>query len=220
MGAFDWTVIIKNMPFFMSGLLTTFELAVVAISGGLFFGMLVGMARLSHIKLIYYPATIFVNFFRSLPLLLVIFWFYFLVPIIAGRPLGDFVSASVAFVVFEAAYFAEIVRAGIQSISKGQVQAAYSTGFNYAQTMRHIILPQAMRNMVPSLITQTVVVFQDTSLAYVIGLKEFLRSASIVDAREMKSVEIYAFIGLVYFIFCFLMSRYAKKLEAKRGVAK
>ena len=126
MGAFDWTVIIKNMPFFMSGLLTTFELAVVAISGGLFFGMLVGMARLSDIKLIYYPATIFVNFFRSLPLLLVIFWFYFLVPIIAGRPLGDFVSASVAFVVFEAAYFAEIVRAGIQSISKGQVQAAYA----------------------------------------------------------------------------------------------
>jgi glutamate/aspartate transport system permease protein len=220
MGAFDWTVIIKNMPFFMKGLLTTFELAVVAILGGLFFGMLVGMARLSHFKLIYYPATIFVNFFRSLPLLLVIFWFYFLVPIIAGRPLGDFVSASVAFVVFEAAYFAEIVRAGIQSISKGQEQAAYSTGFTYAQTMRYIILPQAMRNMVPSLITQTVVVFQDTSLAYVIGLKEFLRSASIVDAREMKSLEIYAFIGLVYFIFCFTMSRFSKKLEAKRGAAK
>jgi glutamate/aspartate transport system permease protein len=220
MGAFDWTVIIKNMPFFMKGLLTTFELAVVAILGGLFFGMLVGMARLSHFKLIYYPATIFVNFFRSLPLLLVIFWFYFLVPIIAGRPLGDFVSASVAFVVFEAAYFAEIVRAGIQSISKGQEQAAYSTGFTYAQTMRYIILPQAMRNMVPSLITQTVVVFQDTSLAYVIGLKEFLRSASIVDAREMKSLEVYAFLGLVYFIFCFTMSRFSKKLEAKRGAAK
>jgi glutamate/aspartate transport system permease protein len=220
MGAFDWTVIIKNMPFFMKGLVTTFELALVAITGGLFFGMLVGMARLSHFKLIYYPATVFVNFFRSLPLLLVIFWFYFLVPIIAGRPLGDFVSASVAFVVFEAAYFAEIVRAGIQSISKGQEQAAYSTGFNYPQTMRYIILPQAMRNMVPSLITQTVVVFQDTSLAYVIGLKEFLRSASIVDAREMKSLEIYAFIGLVYFIFCFTMSRLSKKLEAKRGAAK
>jgi glutamate/aspartate transport system permease protein len=220
MGAFDWTVLIKNMPFFMKGLLTTFELALVAISGGLFFGMLVGMARLSNFKLIYYPATIFVNFFRSLPLLLVIFWFYFLVPIIAGRPLGDFVSASVAFVVFEAAYFAEIVRAGIQSISKGQEQAAYSTGFTYAQTMRYIILPQAMRNMVPSLITQTVVVFQDTSLAYVIGLKEFLRSASIVDAREMKSLEIYAFIGVVYFIFCFTMSRFSKKLEAKRGAAK
>lgn len=220
MSALDWTVIVNNMPFFLKGLLTTFELAVVAISGGLLCGILVGLARLSNIKLIYYPATIFVNFFRSLPLLLVIFWFYFLVPIIAGRPLGDFISAAVAFVVFEAAYFAEIVRAGIQSISKGQVQAAYSTGFNYAQTMRFVILPQALRNMVPSLITQTVVVFQDTSLAYVIGLKEFLRSASIVDAREMKSVEIYAFVGLIYFIFCFLMSRYSKKLEAKRGAAK
>ena len=220
MGAFDFQVIFKNMPFFLQGLFTTVQLAVIAIGGGLFLGIIVGMARLSSLKVIYWPATFFVNFMRSLPLLLVIFWFYFLVPIIAGRPLGDFFSACVAFVVFEASYFAEIVRAGIQSISKGQMQAAYSTGFTYGQTMRFIILPQALRNMIPSLITQTVVIFQDTSLAYVIGLKEFLRTASIVDAREMKSLEIYAFIGAVYFVFCFLMSRYSKKLEQKRGFAK
>ncbi len=220
MGSFDFSVLVKNMPFFLQGLVTTFQLAVVAISGGLVLGTLVGMARLSTLKAIYWPATLFVNFMRSLPLLLVIFWFYFLVPIIAGRPLGDFFSACVAFVVFEASYFAEIVRAGIQSISKGQMQAAYSTGFTYGQTMRFIILPQALRNMIPSLITQTVVIFQDTSLAYVIGLKEFLRTASIVDAREMKSLEIYAFIGAVYFVFCFLMSRFSKKLEQKRGFAK
>lgn len=219
MGGLDWVVIQNNLPFLMQGLSTTFQLALVAISGGLLLGILVGMARLSSIKLIYYPATAFVNLMRSLPLILVIFWFYFLVPVIAGRPMGDFFSACVAFVVFEAAYFAEIVRAGIQSISAGQMQAAYSTGFNYGETMRYIIIPQALRNMVPSLLTQAVVVFQDTSLAYVIGLKEFLRSASIVDAREMRSLELYAFVGFVYFLVCFAMSKLSKKLEAKRGHA-
>jgi len=219
MGGLDWVVIQKNLPFLMQGLLTTFQLALVAISGGLLLGILVGMARLSSIRVIYYPATAFVNIMRSLPLILVIFWFYFLVPVIAGRPMGDFFSACVAFVVFEAAYFAEIVRAGIQSISSGQVQAAYSTGFNYGETMRYIIIPQALRNMVPSLLTQAVVVFQDTSLAYVIGLKEFLRSASIVDAREMRSLELYAFVGIVYFLVCFAMSKLSKRLEAKRGHA-
>ncbi len=220
MGGYDWQVISNNLPFLMQGLGTTFQLALVAISGGLLLGILVGLARLSSIRVIYYPATAFVNVMRSLPLILVIFWFYFLVPLIAGRPMGDFFSACVAFVVFEAAYFAEIVRAGIQSISTGQMQAAYSTGFNYRDTMRYIIVPQALRNMVPSLLTQAVVVFQDTSLAYVIGLKEFLRSASIVDAREMRSVELYAFVGAVYFVICFTMSKLSKKLEAKRGHAR
>ncbi|MFO8088436.1 MAG: amino acid ABC transporter permease [Desulfatiglandaceae bacterium] len=219
MGGLDWVVIQNNLSFLMQGLVTTFQLALVAISGGLLLGILVGMARLSSIKIIYYPATAFVNLMRSLPLILVIFWFYFLVPVIAGRPMGDFFSACVAFVVFEAAYFAEIVRAGIQSISAGQMQAAYSTGFDYRNTMRYIIVPQALRNMVPSLLTQAVVVFQDTSLAYVIGLKEFLRSASIVDAREMRSLELYAFVGVVYFLVCFAMSKFSKRLEAKRGHA-
>ncbi len=219
MGGLDWIVVQNNLPFLMQGLWTTIQLALVAISGGLLLGILVGMARLSSIKIIYYPATAFVNLMRSLPLILVIFWFYFLVPVIAGRPMGDFFSACVAFVVFEAAYFAEIVRAGIQSISAGQMQAAYSTGFDYRSTMRYIIIPQALRNMVPSLLTQAVVVFQDTSLAYVIGLKEFLRSASIVDAREMRSLELYAFVGAVYFLICFAMSKMSKKLEAKRGHA-
>lgn len=219
MGGYDWQVIPNNLSFLMQGLSTTFQLALVAITGGLLLGILVGMARLTSIKLLYYPATAFVNVMRSLPLILVIFWFYFLVPLIAGRPMGDFFSAGVAFVVFEAAYFAEIVRAGIQSISAGQLQAAYSTGFNYRDTMWYIIIPQALRNMVPSLMTQAVVTFQDTSLAYVIGLKEFLRSASIVDAREMRSLQLYAFVGAVYFVICFAMSKMSKKLEAKRGHA-
>jgi glutamate/aspartate transport system permease protein len=220
MAGFDWQVVTRNISFLMQGFGTTLELAVIAICGGLLLGILVGMARLSSIRWIYYPATLFVNFMRSIPLILVIFWFYFMVPLLAGRPLGDFFSACVAFVIFEASYFAEIVRAGIQSISQGQMQASYSTGFTYAQTMRYIIIPQALRNMVPSLLTQSVVVFQDTSLAFVIGLKEFLRSANIVDSREMRSLELYAFVGMVYFIICFLMSRSAKRLEARKRISR
>jgi glutamate/aspartate transport system permease protein len=217
MGAFDFQVIIDNFSFLMRGLLTTFQLAIIAISGGLILGILVGMARLSSRPYVYYPATVFVNFLRSLPLILVIFWFYFLVPILVGRPLGDFLSASIAFIVFEATYFAEIIRAGIQSIPKGQMQAAYSTALNYRQMMGYVVVPQAMKNMIPSLLTQSVIIFQDTSLAYVIGLKEFLRSGSIVDAREVRSLEIYAFVGIVYFLICFTMSTLAKRWERKKG---
>lgn len=216
---FEWQVISHNFFFLMGGLVTTFELALIAIAGGLTLGILVGMGRLSTIKPIYYTSSLFVNLMRTQPLLLVIFWFYFLMPLVLGRPIGDFTSASIAFIIFEASYFAEIIRAGIQSISKGQVEAAYSTGFTYWQTMRYFIIPQALRNMMPSLITQGVVVFQDTSLAYVIGLREFLRSANVVDAREMRSVELYLFVGFVYFIVCFSMSRVCKKMELKRGIA-
>jgi glutamate/aspartate transport system permease protein len=217
--SFEWQVITNNFSFLMGGLVTTLQLAVIAISGGLALGILVGMARLSTIKPIYYPATLFVNLMRTQPLILVIFWFYFLIPIVLGKPIDAFTSAAIAFIIFEASYFAEIIRAGIQSISKGQVEAAYSTGFTYWQAMRYFIIPQALKNMLPSLITQGVVVFQDTSLAYVIGLREFLRSANVVDAREMRSVELYLFVGLVYFIICFSMSRICKRMELKKGAA-
>jgi glutamate/aspartate transport system permease protein len=220
MGVFDYQVILDNLSFLMQGLLTTFQLAVIAISGGMILGVLVGMGRLSSRVYVYYPATVFVNFLRSIPLILVIFWFYFLVPILAGRPLGDFLSAAIAFIVFEASYFAEIIRAGIQSIPKGQLQAAYSTGLNYPKTMRYIIIPQALKNMIPSLLTQSVIILQDTSLAYVIGLKEFLRSGSIVDAREVRSLEIYTFVGIVYFLICFSMSTLTKRWEAKKGAVR
>lgn len=213
---FEWQVISNNFYFLMGGLVTTIELALIAVAGGLALGILVGMGRLSTIKAIYYPSTLFVNLMRTQPLILVIFWFYFLVPLILGRPIGGFASAAIAFIIFEASYFAEIIRAGIQSISKGQMEAAYSSGFTYWQAMRYFIIPQALKNMMPSLITQAVVVFQDTSLAYVIGLREFLRSANVVDAREMRSVELYLFVGLVYFIVCFSLSRVCKRLELKK----
>jgi len=211
----DWTVISRNISFLLGGLALTFELAFFAISGGLFFGIIMGLCRLSSRRWIYAPATFYVNFFRSLPLILVIFWFYFITPLIIGRPLGDFLSAIIAFIAFEAAIFAEIVRAGIQSIPKGQVMAGYSTGLGYYKTMLYIIIPQALRNMVPGLVTQTVIIFQDTSLAYVIGVKEFLRRTHLVDSREMRSLELYAFAALVYLFLCFLGSYLSRRLEKK-----
>ena len=214
---FDFRVIQHNFSFLMIGLFTTFQLAFIAIGGGFALGIIVGFARLSSRKLIFYPATVFIFLLRSLPLILVIFWFYFLIPIIVGRPLIDFLAASIAFIIFEAAHFAEIIRAGIQSIPEGQMKAGYSTGLNYRQTMLSVILPQALRHMAPSLLTQSIVIFQDTSLAYIIGIKEFLRSASIVDAREVRSFELYVFVGIVYFIICYSMSIIVKRWELRRS---
>lgn len=212
----DWAVIPRNLNFLLGGLVLTFQLAAISLAGGFLLGILMGLGRLSSRKWIYYPATLYINFFRSLPLILVIFWFYFMVPFIIGRPLGDFLSAIVAFISFEAAYFAEIIRAGIQSIPQGQVMAGYSTGLGYYGTMRYIILPQALRNMVPAIVTQCVIIFQDTSLAYVIGLKEFLRRTSLVDSRELRSMELYLFAGLVYLVFCSIGTIASRRLEKQQ----
>ena len=196
----------------------TFQLAVISMVGGLLLGIILGLARLSSRKWIFVPATLYVNLFRSLPLLLVIFWFYFLAPLIIGRPLGDFLSVIIAFIAFEAAYFAEIVRGGIQSIPRGQMEAGYSVGLRYHQIMLYIVLPQALRNMIPPLVTQCVIIFQDTSLAYVIGLKEFLRRVSITDLREFRSVELYLFAALIYLAICSLGAILSSRLE-RRGSA-
>jgi len=196
----DWAVIPKNIYFLLGGLGLTFELAAISIVGGLLLGIIMGLGRTSSKRWIYYPASLYVNFFRSLPLILVIFWFYFLMPFILGRPLGDFLSAIIA-----------------GSIRKEQVFAGYSTGLNYYKTMRHIVIPQALRNMVPSLVTQCVIIFQDTSLAYVIGLKEFLRRTALVDATQFRSIELYSFAAIVYLVFCFAGSMASRRLEKRRG---
>ncbi len=212
----DWSVVGRNFTFMIGGLGLTLQLAVIALAGGFLLGVMVGMGRLSSTSWVYYPATFYVHFFRSQPLILVIFWFYFLVPVIVGRPLGAFVSAVVAFVVFEAAYFAEIVRGGMKSVKKGQQMAAYASGLSYYQVQRHVVLPQALRNMVPALTTQAVVIFQDTSLGYVIGLREFLRRVNLVDSREVRSVELYLFAAAVYLVLCGAGSFLSRRLEHRR----
>jgi len=204
-----------NITFLLGGFGVTLQLSFFALTGGIALGALVGLGRISKKQWIYQPITLYVNFIRNLPLLLVIFWFYFVMPIIAGRPLNPFLSAVIAFIIFEATYFGEIFRAGYQSISKDLSAAAYSTGMTYTQTARYILIPIAFRRMLPSLITQSIVTFQDTSLAFVIGLQEFVRRTSIVDNLEVRSIQLYGFVAVVFFIFCFIGSKISRHFEEK-----
>jgi glutamate/aspartate transport system permease protein len=207
--------VIANLPFLLGGFLNNVKLAVFALGGGMFLGVLVGLARISRNPWVYQPVTVYVNFLRNIPLILVIFWFYFVMPILVGRSLEPFVSATISFIVFEATYFGEIFRAGFQSISRDLVSAAYSTGLTYAQTARHILVPIAFRRMLPSMITQGIIVFQDTSLAYVIGYQEMVRRTTIVDSMEVRSVQLYGFVALLFFVFCFIGSRISRHYEEK-----
>ncbi len=224
---FDFNVIQNSLPYlFIDGMGFTVMLTLLAAVGGLILGTLIALMRLSSIPILPQIAAGYVNFMRSLPLVLVIFWFYFLVPYIgqwvtgADRPMrvGGFTSALITFVLFEAAYFAEIMRAGIQSIPKGQVAAGYALGLNYRQVMTSIVLPQALRNMLPVLLTQTIILFQDTSLVYVISLTDFLGAASKVAQRDGRLVEMYIFAALVYFVICFLASRLVRHLQTKTAI--
>ena len=205
----------RNLMYLMGGFGVTLQLTFFALAGGIVLGMLVGLGRISRNKWVYYPVTLYVNLIRNIPLILVIFWFYFVMPIIAGRPLNPFTSAVISFIIFEATYFGEIFRAGYQSISKDQINAAYSTGLTYSQTARYILIPIAFRRMLPSLITQSIITFQDTSLAFVIGLQEFVRRTSIVDNLEVRSIQLFGFVAVVFFIFCFIGSRISFYFEEK-----
>jgi glutamate/aspartate transport system permease protein len=212
---FDTGVIIKNLHFLIEGMQTTLLLTVVAIIGGLLLGTLLALCRLSPFKPLSFVAGTYVNFFRSMPLILVIFWFYFLVPFIVGRPVGGFYSVLVAFVLFEAAYYCEIMRAGIQSVRKGQIYAGQAVGLTYTQNMRYVVLPQAFRNMVPILMTQAIILFQDTSLVYVVGIKDFLVSADLVANRENRVLEMFTTVAVVYFIICLSGSIFIRRLQRK-----
>jgi len=193
--SFDWGVITRNSYLLWGGFLVTLKLFMLALAGGLPLGIILGLGSLSSKRWLYYPTRAYVNFMRNIPLLLVIFWVYFSLPLISGHSLGPFISAVVAFIVFEATYFCEIIRAGFQSVSRGQIQAAYSTGLTYWQMVRYVLIPIGLRRVVPSLLTQSIVIFQDTSLAYVIGLREFVRTATIIDNREVRPLELFSFVA-------------------------
>jgi len=212
--------VLKNLPNLIGGFLTNLQLAVFALSGGLFLGTLVGLGRISKRPWVYYPVTWYVNLLRNIPLILVIFWFFFVMPILVGKTLDPFVSAAVSFIVFEATYFGEIFRAGFQSISKDLVSAAFSTRLTYRQTAAYILVPIAFRRMLPSLITQSIITFQDTSLAYVIGLQEMVRRTTIVDSLEVRSVQLYTFVAILFFVICFVGSRISLHYEEKSRKAK
>jgi glutamate/aspartate transport system permease protein len=224
---FDFDVIIRSLPYlFYDGMTFTLTLTALATLGGIVFGTLLAMMRLSGAPPLSLPAAGYINLMRSVPLALVIFWFYFLVPFIgqwitgATRPIqvGAFASSLVTFTLFEAAYFAEIMRAGIQSIPRGQVSAAQALGMNYFQTMRYIVLPQAFRNMLPVLLTQTIILFQDTSLVYVLSITDFLGAASKVAQRDGRLVEMYLFAALVYFAISFAASLLVRRLQSRIAI--
>ncbi|MBE0529678.1 MAG: amino acid ABC transporter permease [Rhodospirillales bacterium] len=215
MGAFDFGAITRALPYLWDGMQLSLLLTGLSAAGSIVLGTILALMRLSGIKPLQWIGATWVNFFRSLPLLLVIFWFYFLVPLIAQRQVDAFQSALVGFVLFEAAYYCEIMRSGIQSISRGQAWAGYALGLRYSQTMRFIVLPQAFRNMLPVLLTQTIILFQDTSLVFVVGLADFMTSAVTVAQRDGRLMELYIFAAAVYFLMCYGASLYVKFLQKK-----
>jgi glutamate/aspartate transport system permease protein len=212
-GALDYSVVLRNLPYLWTGLQLSLLLAALAILGGILLGSIMSMLRMSSIKPVAWLALAYVNFFRSVPLILVIFWIYFLVPLLLGRATGPFLSAWIAFTLFETAYYCEIIRAGVQSIPKGQINAGIATGMTRLQAMRHIVMPQAFRNMMPILLTQSIILFQDTSLVYVVTLRDFMTSVSTVANQELRLVELYLFAALVYFAICFTSSRFINRLD-------
>ena len=209
---YNWDLISN---FVLKGLYFSLILTVVATLGGVFFGTLLALMRLSGKKWLDLPATIYVNGMRSIPLVMVILWFFLLVPAIIGRPIGAEVSAVVTFIAFEAAYFSEIMRAGIQSIPRGQVFAGQALGMTYGQNMKLVILPQAFRNMLPVLLTQTIILFQDTSLVYAIGAYDLLKGFEVAGKNFNRPVETYLVAAVVYFVICFSLSMMVRRLQAK-----
>ena len=222
---FDWGIIAKNRQVLWDGMKLSLQLFGIALAGGVFFGTLLAMARLSSWRILSMPATGFVNLIRSIPFIMAIFWFYFLTPMLVqkmtgqqGEAVGPMTSAIVAFIMVESAYYSEIIRAGIQSIPRGQPWAAYAIGMNYWQAMGNVVLPQAFRNMTPIMLTQAIILFQDTSLVYVVGLKDFLGAASKGGQLTGRIVELYIFTAFVYFVICFGASWLVKRLNEKIAV--
>lgn len=202
----------------IKGFFFSLELTLIAMLGGIVLGTLLALMRLSGRSWLVMPAAAYVNTMRSIPLVMVILWFFLLIPLVTGRPLGAEMSAIITFTLFEAAYYSEIMRAGIQSIPRGQVAAGYAIGMTYGQTMRIVVLPQAFRNMLPVLLTQTIILFQDTSLVYAIGAYDMLKGFEIVGKNFNRPVETYLVAAVLYFIISFSLSTMVKRLQARISI--
>jgi len=212
---YNWDVL---SGFVLKGLQFSVMLTVVATLGGVAFGTVLALMRLSGRPWLAWPATVYVNGMRSIPLVMVILWFFLLVPLVIGRPLGAEWSAVITFIAFEAAYFSEIVRAGIQSIPRGQVYAGQALGLTYGQNMRYVILPQAFRNMLPVFLTQTIILFQDTSLVYAIGAYDLLKGFEVAGKNHGRPIEAYLAAAVVYFVICYSLSALVKRLHARIAI--
>jgi glutamate/aspartate transport system permease protein len=211
----NWNVISN---FILKGLIFSTQLTLVAMLGGIAIGTALALMRLSGRKWLVMPAAFYVNTLRSIPLVMVILWFFLLIPLLIGRPMGAELSAIITFTIFEAAYYSEIMRAGIQSVAKGQVYAGYAVGMTYKQCMQLIVLPQAFRNMLPVLLTQTIILFQDTSLVYAIGAYDLLKGFEVAGKNFNRPVETYLTAAVVYFIICFSLSMLVRQLQKKIAI--
>jgi glutamate/aspartate transport system permease protein len=211
----NWGVI---SSFVLKGFFFSIQLTLIAMVGGIVLGTLLALMRLSGKTWLVMPAAAYVNTMRSIPLVMVILWFFLLIPLLIGRPMGAELSAMVTFTLFEAAYYSEIMRAGIQSVPKGQVHAGYAVGMTYGQTMQLIVLPQAFRNMLPVLLTQTIILFQDTSLVYAIGAYDLLKGFEIAGKNFNRPVETYLVAAVIYFVICFSLSMTVRRLQARIAI--
>jgi glutamate/aspartate transport system permease protein len=214
-GFLNWNLITN---FIWKGLVFSVQLTLIAMVGGIIIGTLLALMRLSGKKWLVMAAAFYVNTLRSIPLVMVILWFFLLIPLLIGRSLGAELSAVITFTVFEAAYYSEIMRAGIQSVSKGQVNAGYAVGMTYTQCMQLIVLPQAFRNMLPVLLTQTIILFQDTSLVYAIGAYDLLKGFEVAGKNFNRPVEAYLLAAIVYFVICFSLSMLVRRLQKKIAI--
>ena len=214
-GFLNWNLITN---FIWKGLVFSVQLTLIAMVGGIVIGTILALMRLSGKKWLVMAAAFYVNTLRSIPLVMVILWFFLLIPLLIGRSLGAELSAIITFTVFEAAYYSEIMRAGIRSVSKGQVNAGYAVGMTYKQCMQLIVLPQAFRNMLPVLMTQTIILFQDTSLVYAIGAYDLLKGFEVAGKNFNRPVEAYLFAAVVYFVICFSLSMLVRRLQKKIAI--
>lgn len=212
---YNWAMI---SDFVLKGFYFSLVLTLIATLGGIVLGTVLALMRLSGKPLLVWPALVYVNGMRSIPLVMVILWFFLLVPLIIGQPIGAEISAVVTFIAFEAAYFSEIIRAGIQSIPRGQVMAGEALGMTYAQNMRLVVLPQAFRNMLPVMLTQTIILFQDTSLVYAIGAYDMLKGFETAGKLFARPVEAYLLAAVVYFVICYSLSRLVRRLHQKIAI--
>ena len=219
---FDFTFFSGSLlqTYVLHGFLFSLQLTVLATCGGIVLGTVLALMRLSQRALFHWPATVYVNGMRSIPLVMVLLWFFLLIPFLLGRPIGAEVSAVITFIAFEAAFFCEIVRSGIQSIPKGQTSAALALGLSQQQTLRWIVLPQALRNMTPILLTQVIILFQDTSLVYAIGAYDMLKGFEIAGKNSGRPVEAYLAAALIYFLICFSLSQLVRYLQQRTSFTK
>ena len=212
---YNWALFTSYLQ---KGLIFSIQLTVIGTVGGIIVGTVLALMRLSGKPWLVMPATIYVNTMRSIPLVMVILWFFLLIPLMIGKPIGINLSAIITFIAFEAAFFSEIVRAGIQSIPRGQVYAGQALGMSYAQNMRLVVLPQAFRNMIPVFMTQTIILFQDTSLVYAIGAYDLLKGFEIAGKNFGRPIETYLLAAVTYFLICFTLSRIVRRIQQKVAI--